>query len=132
MENIYGKYSNINQSRPCRAGLASHSFGQIFREDLGMPFMVMSEYELYEYKDNPFVKVVWRDFKHPRNIYAVKSQAYPLAWVQWWVIFRIEKSRRLTEACILHILNTWHLYTPIPGVIPSLRDLWSRRGKTRG
>lgn len=72
----------------------------------------------------------YREVFHPflwRSTYFVRADVYPLAWLQWWIIFRIEESRRLTELAVICILATWGLFKVKPYGLPRPKDLLTKR-----
>lgn len=75
----------------------------------------------FPYKEVFYTPTLWR------SVYFARTDVYPLAWLQWWIIFRIEESRRLTELAVIYILATWGLCKIEPCKLPRLKDLLTKR-----
>ena len=87
-----------------------------FVADMGSPEMPST----FPYKEVFDPTTLWR------SVYFVRTDAYPLVWLQWWVVFRIEESRRLTELAIMYILATWGFTKCEAGKSPRLKDLLTK------
>lgn len=93
--------------------------------DAGIPF-VLDIAASESPSDFPYVEV-FRPTSLWRSVYFSRTDVYPLAWVQWWVIFRIEESRRLVELVIMYVLQTWGLVKVEPGRLPQVKDLLTKK-----
>ena len=93
--------------------------------DKGVPFVI--DMISSEVQSAPFpVKEIFHAPHLYRSVYFVRTDTYPLVWLQWWVVFRIEESRRLTELAIMYILETWGFTKCEAGKLPRLKDLWTK------
>ena len=93
--------------------------------DAGVPF-VFDVFTSETPSDFSFMEV-FRPTNLWCSVYFARTDVYPLAWLQWWIIFRIEESRRLVELAIMYVLATWGLVKVEPGRLPQLKDLWTKK-----
>ena len=95
--------------------------------DEGIPFVVDITLSELKFVDFPYKKVFTPTSHLWRSGYFARTDAYPLAWLQWWIIFRIEESRRLVELVIMYVLQTWGLVKVEPGRLPQVKDLLTKK-----
>lgn len=58
-----------------------------------------------------------------RQLIVVRTDIYPLAWLLWWFLYRLEESAKLCRSFFIHLAQIWGLAYIRPGAIPSWGDL---------
>ena len=54
-------------------------------------------------------KLIYSDIHNQYVHYYVETDTFPLAWLFWWVAFRIEKTRSIIDSLIVVLLTIWGL-----------------------
>lgn len=65
--------------------------------------------------------IAYEDFS--RQLIVVRTDIYPLIWLWWWFIYRLEESAKSCRSFFIHLAQIWGLAYIYPGAIPSWRDL---------
>lgn len=76
---------------------------------------------------SPFKVIAIEDYC--RLLICVRTDVYPLMWLWWWFIYRIEKTAALFKSFVVYVAQIWGLAYIVPGKYPDWQDLGRKEPK---
>lgn len=64
---------------------------------------------------------------YSQTLVGVRTDVYPLIWMLWWFIYRVEKTVLLFKCFIIYTAAEWGLAYVCAGKLPSWQDLGKRK-----